>query len=51
MKKIILEGVKGYADAALYNDMRRYYRREWEAIYREFKPEEFSRLMEKEKRR
>jgi len=50
LEKIILEGVKGYAEAALYNDMQRYYRREWEAIYRELKSEEFSRLMEKEKR-
>lgn len=47
----ILNGPRCFADALQYRHLKEKYRTEWEKIYQELKPEEFKKLMEREKAR
>jgi len=49
LERCILDGPRGFASAMRYHSLKRKYRKEWEAIYRELKPEEFERLMQRER--
>jgi len=49
LEKFILEGPKGFASGMLYGALQEKYKREWEIIYKELKPEQFKRLMEEER--
>lgn len=47
LEKFILEGPKGFASGILYGALQEKYKREWEIIYKELKPEQFKRLKKK----
>lgn len=47
----ILNGPGCFAGALHYHHLKEKYRSEWEELYQELKPEEFKRLMDREKAR
>ena len=49
LEKYILNGPRGFASAMHYHSLKGKYREEWEAIYRELKPDEFERIMQRER--
>ena len=50
LERFIVDGAESYASALRYHYLKRRYRKEWEAIYKELKPEEFRRIIEREKK-
>jgi len=50
LERVILEGVHGMAEGIWYHHNTIKYRKEWEILYRELKPEIFERIIESEKR-
>ena len=49
LERFILIGPKSFAEGMYYAALKNKYKKEWEIIYKELKPEQFSRLKEEKK--
>jgi flagellar biosynthesis GTPase FlhF len=50
LERFIVDGVHSWGSALHYRNLKEKYRREWEAIYKELKPEEFKQIIERKER-